>query len=256
MEPASLGNISTRLNVGTGDNVLIGGFIITGNAPKKIIIRGLGTSLQDTFPDTLANPFLELRDASGNVLQTNDNWQTGDRKAILATGLAPTENLEAAIVVTLPPDLYTAILRGVNDTTGMGLIEIYDLDSNSDSALSNLSTRGFVSTGDNVLIGGLIVQGSSDDDVVLRAIGPSLGIARALQDPVLQLYDGQGNLIEVNDNWRTNQAKLAGTNLAPSNEAESAIVATLSPGLYTAVVRGANDTSGVALVESYQLKSK
>ncbi|MGI8891725.1 MAG: Kelch repeat-containing protein [Chthoniobacterales bacterium] len=252
--PATLGNISTRLNVGTGSNVLIGGLIITGSEAKKVIIRGLGTSLGGTFTNNLANPFLELHNLEGTTIATNDDWQVGGGKqAVIDSGLEPPNAKESALVRTLQPGLYTAILRGVNSTTGIGLIEVYDLDPLANSQLGNLSTRGFVSTGSDVLIGGLIIQGDLDTSVLIRAIGPSLPITGALQDPTLELYDEDGNLLRTNDNWITNQKAILATNLAPTDDAESAIVTSLGPGLYTAIVRGVNDTTGLALVETYHL---
>ena len=157
-------------------------------------------------------------------------------------------------MMTLEPGAYTAILRGVNNTTGLALVEVYDLDLTVDSKLANISTRGFVQTGDNVMIGGLIVLGDSPTKTIVRAIGPSLPLAGALQDPTLELHDGDGATIASNDNWKSDQEdEINATNLAPQNDAESAIVLTVNPGAYTAIVRGVNDATGVALVEAYQL---
>ncbi len=248
-----LGNISTRLKVGSGNDVLIGGFIITGTQPKKVILRGLGTSLGSSVSGVLADPFLELHGQGGNAIASNDDWRTSNEQAIIDSGFAPPNAKESAILITLQPGLYTAILSGVNGSSGIGLVEVYDLDPFVDAKLGNLSTRGLVETGANVMIGGLIVQGDSDANLVIRAIGPSLPITGALQDPVLELYDANANLIRSNDNWKVNDGVLPSGNLAPTDDAESAIVATLSNGAYTAIVRGANDTSGIALVEVYQL---
>jgi hypothetical protein len=256
-------NISTRLAVGTGDNVLIGGIIIQGNAPKKVIIRAIGPELtQYGVPGALQDPTLELHDGSGALIGQNDNWGTtipggvitSDQVAeIQASGLAPGDSHESAIISTLQPGNYTAIVRGVNNTTGVALVEVYDLDTTASVNLVNISTRGFVETGDNVMIGGLIILGSTPEKVIIRAIGPELtayGVPGALQDPTLELHDGQGNLIAFDDNWKdSQQTEIAATGLFPTDDRESAIVATLPPGNYTAIVHGVNGTSGVALVE-------
>jgi hypothetical protein len=257
--PGEAANISTRLNVGTGDNVLIGGFIITGPASKKVIIRGMGPSLsQFGVPNVLADPTLELHNSTGQVIAGDNNWRDTQQSEIQGTELAPTNDLEAALVITLAPGGYTAIVRGVNNTTGVGLVEIYDLDSGVGSKLANISTRGLVTTGDNVMIGGAIIIGNTSASVLVRAIGPSLtnfGVPNALQDPVLELHDGNGAVLATNDNWRdTQQAEIQATGLAPTNDLESAILRTLSPGAYTATVRGAGNSTGVALVEAYQLQ--
>ena len=255
--PVQLGNISTRLSVGTGDNALIGGFIITGTQPKKVIVRGIGPSL--SVPGKLANPTLQL--FQGNVLlDSNDDWQQSPNKqAIIDSGVPPTNNFESAIVATLPANNsgYTAILRGVNNGTGIGVVEAYDLDQTVDSKLANISTRGFVGTGDNVLIGGTIITGNSSTKTLFRAIGPSLssaGVGNALQDPTLEIHDGNGILIISNDNWRSYQeAAITATGIPPADNRESAILLSLAPGAYTAIVRGNNNSTGVAVVEAYQL---
>jgi T5SS/PEP-CTERM-associated repeat protein len=254
--PTTLGNISTRLRVETGDNVLIGGFIITGTQDKKVIIRAIGPSLP--VADALPDPFLELHDGSGQLLDSNDNWvDSPDKQAIIDSTIPPSNDLESAIVATLPANssAYTAIVRGVNDTTGVGLVEVYDLDRSVDSKLANISTRGLVQTGDNVMIGGFIVLGKSSQKVIVRAIGPSLPVSGALADPTLELHDGNGALLEANDNWMDspNKQAIIDSTIPPTNPLESAIVATLVPGNYTAIVRGVNDTTGVALVEVYAL---
>src|ERR1039457_2557624 len=181
-----LANISTRLLVETGDNVLIGGFIVTGTEPKKVIVRAIGPSLPLT--GVLADPILELRDSSGGLIAVNDNWRSDQEAEIIATGIPPTNDLESAIVATLPANnsAYTATVRGVNNGTGIGVVEAYDLDRTVDSKLGNISTRGFVQTGDNVLIGGLIVLGQDPLRVIVRAIGPSLPVPGALGDPTLE----------------------------------------------------------------------
>jgi hypothetical protein len=241
----------------------IGGFIVTGTQPKKVIVRAIGPSLP--LPGKLANPTLGLYGPGGVLIRSNDSWRNSQEAEIIATGLQPTNDLESAIVATLPASLggvgYTAIMSGVNNTTGLGLVEVYDLDSSADSKLANISTRGPVQTEDDVMIGGVIVTGPAPQKVIVRAIGPSLdsaGVTGSLQDPTLELHDNDGTLIASDDNWRdTQQAEIIATGLQPINDLESAIVATLpaSPsGIgYTAIVRGVNGTTGVALVEFFAL---
>ena len=251
-----LANISTRLRVETGDNALIGGFIITGTQPKKVILRAIGPSLAGV-PDALTNPILELHGPDGFATVTNDNWMDApNRQEIIDSTIAPTNDFESAILMTLPANnsAYTAIVRGVNNSTGVGLVEVYDLDSAADSKLANISTRGLVQTGDNVMIGGFIVVGQTTR-VIVRAIGPSLSVPGKLADPTLELHDGNGTLLQENDNWRTGgqETEIIATTIPPSDDLESAIVRNLTPGAYTAIVRGVNDTTGVALVEAYDL---
>jgi hypothetical protein len=248
-----LGNISTRAVVGTNENVLIGGFIITGTLAKKVILRGIGPSL--SLPGKILDPILELHDSSGATIGLNNDWgQTGNSQEIEESGLAPTNPSEPALLVSLAPGSYTAVLRGANETTGTALVEVYDLDSATNSKLANISTRASVQGGDNVLIGGMIVVGESAANVIVRAIGPSLPMAEAMSDPTLELRDADGGLLASNDNWRTTQqAAIEQTGLAPAHDAESAIVISFTPGPYTAIVRGANGTTGVAVVEVYQL---
>jgi len=251
-----LANISTRLRVETGNNVLIGGFIVTGTQPKKVIVRAIGPSLASLFTGVLADPVLELHGPAGFATITNDNWRSNQQAEILATGIPPTNDLESAIVATLPANNtgYSAIVRGVNNGTGIGVVEAYDLDRTVDSKLANISTRGLVQTGNNVMIGGLIVLGQNPLRVIVRAIGPSLPVPGALSDPTLELRDGNGALIAANDDWRSDQeAEIIATTIPPSNDLESAIVRNLTPGNYTAIVRGVNSTTGVALVEAYGL---
>lgn len=251
--PATLGNISTRLRVETGENVLIGGFIITGTHAKQVLLRAIGPSTG--LAGALANPTLELHDGNGQLIASNDNWASAaNHVAIFNTGIAPTNALESAILKTLDPGSYTAIVRGVNNTTGVGLVEAYDLDRTTDSVLGNISTRGLVQTGDNAMIGGFIVVGTDPQKVIVRGIGPSLPLTGKLADPILELHDGNGVLLVTNDNWRTTQeAEIIATGIPPANDLESAIVRTLNPGSYTAIMRGVNGASGVGLIEVYNL---
>jgi hypothetical protein len=250
-----LANISTRLRVETADNMLIGGFIITGTDAKKVLLRANGPSLP--LSDRLADPILELHDSSGQTIATNDNWvDAPNRQAIIDTTIPPSNNLESAILMSLAPGAYTATVRGVNNTTGIGLVEAYDLDPTVNSRLVNISTRGLVQTSDNVLIAGMIVLGQTPQTVIVRAIGPSLDVPGKLADPILELRDGNGALIRSNDNWRSDQeAEIIATTIPPASDLESAIVATLpaNGATYTAVVRGVNGTTGVAVVEIYGL---
>jgi len=243
------------MDVGTCDNVMIGGFIVSGTVPKKVIICGLGPSLAGNFPnDALRDPYLEVHDSTGAIIASNDNWQDGDKLAILASGVAPTEKKESAVVLTLNPGNYTAIVSGVGGTTGIGLVEVYDLSPSDSSKLANISSRGLVQTGNNVMILGTIILGNGPADILFRAIGPSLPVTGTLADPTLELYDKDGTEIRSNDNWRSNEeAEIIATGIPPTNDLESAIVATLNPGEYTAIVKGAHGGSGVALVECYQL---
>jgi CSLREA domain-containing protein len=253
----TLANISTRLRVESGDDILIGGFIVTGTQPKKVIIRAIGTSLP--LAGNLADPTLELHGPSG-LIEANDNWvDSPNKQAIIDSTIAPGSDLESAIVQTLPANgtNYTAIVRGVNGGTGIGVVEAYDLDTAANSRLANISTRGFVQTGDNVLIAGTIVVGPNPQKVLIRGIGPSLTIAGKMENPALELRDSNGALLQTNDNWVDSPDKQAiiDTTIPPANDLESAIVATL-PGngaSYTAIVRGVNDTTGIAVVEIYAL---
>jgi hypothetical protein len=253
-------NISTRVKVLAGDNVLIGGFIVTGTSPIKVLVRAIGPSLgTQGVSGALADPVLELHEADGTTV-INDNWRDTQEQEIIDTTIPPTDDLESAIVQTLPPGSYTAVVSGKNATTGIGLVEAYDLDQPGDSRLANISTRGFVDTGDNVMIGGFIVGpvDLGDATVLVRAIGPSLtsqGVAGALQDPFLELHDGNGLLVTSNDNWKdTQQAEIEATTIPPADDRESALVSTLAPGNYTAIVSGKGSTTGVGLVEVYHLQ--
>lgn len=250
-----LANISTRLQVGTGDNVMIGGFILEGTKQKRVIIRALGPSTR--LRGALQDPTLELRDRRGVLLQKNDNWRDTQAQEIISTGIPPRNNSESAIVATLPANrnAYTAIVRGVNDTTGTALLEVYDLDSTApgNSRFANISTRGVVGTGDNVMIGGFIIPSPQAQPVAVRAIGPSTGISGALADPSLELYNANGALVGSNDNYSFDY-RIYQNKLTPANSSEAALARTLAPGRYTAVVRGAGNTTGIALVEVYGLE--
>jgi hypothetical protein len=269
---STLGNISSRAFVQTGNNVMIGGFIVQGTEPKRAIIRAIGPELTHYgVPNALVNPTLELHDGTGALIASNDNWQhtivggiiTADQvRGIMATRLAPRDPMESAIVADLPAGNYTAIVRGVNNTTGVALLQVYDLSPETDSFLGNISTRSFVQTGDNVMIGGFIVAGTESKRVIVRAIGPELtqyGIPNALANPRLELYDANGALIASNDNWlhtiiggviTSDQTQaIRNSGYAPGDRRESAIIAELPAGNYTAIVRGVNNMTGVALVE-------
>src|SRR5436190_4640397 len=251
--PNTMGNISTRVLVQPGDRAMIGGFIITGTQPKTIIVRGIGPSLP--VPGTLADPIIDVYGSSGQLLASNDNWRDADSAPqIIASGLAPANDFEATLWVVLDAGAYTVVVRGANDSSGVGLFEVYDLDRTVDSRLANVSTRGFVQTGNNVLIGGLIVLGQTPFRIMVRAIGPSLTVPGPLADPTIALHNNEGTLIATNDNWRSDQeAEIIATGIPPTNDAESALVKTLPPGNYTAILRGANDTTGIAVVEAYGL---
>lgn len=253
-------NISTRLSVGTGENVGIGGFVISGTGAKKVIIRAIGESLSGAgLVSVLEDPILDLVGSAGELLMTNDNWADDPDSASELTdiGLAPTGELESAIVADLLPGQYTAIVRGYGGSTGTSLIEVYDGDPAAYSQFADISTRGFVEIDDNVLIGGFIVAGNGQGNgrVVVRAIGPSLsefGITGPLENPVLELKDASGATIFSNDNWRDSQeAEIIQTGLAPQDNRESALVTELPNGNYTAIVTGTANTTGVALVEVY-----
>ena len=255
--PVQLANISTRAFVGTDANILIGGFIIKSDQPKKIGIRALGPSVN--VPNRLQDPHLELYDGNGTLLAKNDDWKTTEEpQEVVDRGLAPGSDVESVIITTLPPGDYTAQVSGVNGKTGNAVVEIYDLDQfAADSGrLVNISTRGFVGTADNVLIGGVIARGDGRDDVVVRAIGPDLsdrGVPDPLQDPTLELRDASGNLVAANDNWRENQDGEVPEELEPDDDRNAVIVERIVPAAYTAIVRGKAGTTGIALVEIYDL---
>lgn len=257
-EGAQSRNLSTRLLVQTGDSQGIGGFIITPGNPKKVIIRGLGAALGQHFVSgSLADPILRLHGSQGQLLQSNDNWRGRQENEIEATGLAPADDLEAAIVATLDPGTYTVVLAGQNGSTGVSLVEIYDLDPSGSSRLANLSTRASVQAGDDVVIAGFILGvGNTSSDVVVRGLGPSLsqfGVTDALADPTLELRDSDGTLVKSDDNWQDKPAQAAlitASGLAPENNLEAAIEVSLPPGTYTATLAG-NGGTGVGIVEIY-----
>jgi hypothetical protein len=204
---------------------------------------------------------LDLYDADANLIGSNTFWQNDYPTPILLTGLAPQENDEGALYVTLFPGSYTVSLlgpgRGIDP--GVGLLEVYDVSADAGSTVANLSTRGNVGIGDDVMIGGFILSENEPTQVLVRAVGPSLaqaGISNPLQDPVLELHGPNGDLIFSNDNWRdTQEADINATGIPPTDNRESAILATLEPAAYTAIVRGKNETTGIALVEIYNLDS-
>jgi hypothetical protein len=263
MPAAQALNLSTRMRVQTGDNVGIGGFIITGTASKHVLLRAIGPSLaQFGVPGVLADPVLELHGSSGFVTITNDNWRDDPVQAALieATGIPPSNDLESAIEARLFPGAYTAVMRGKNNTSGVALVEVYDLDRSVDSKLANISTRAFASTGNDIVIGGFILGNQSGNDrIVVRGIGPSLtafGVSNALANPALELRDTNGALLVTNNDWQDNAAQaaeLTAAGLAPTNNLESGIAAMLPPGAYTALLAGRNNGTGVGLVEVYDL---
>jgi hypothetical protein len=261
-DASHLANISTRMKVSTGQNVLIGGFIIKGTQSKTLVLRAIGPSLSRVgVSNVLDDPTLEVHDSTGGVIASNDDWSTDNPQAaqIQQLGLAPTEDYESALLVTLDPGSYTAVVSGSGNTSGVGLVEAYEVDSNS-TRLVNISTRGQVATVNEPMIGGLIVQGSSGKKVIIRALGPSLGtgvngVEGALADPTLELRDASGNLVAFNDDWGTSSqvAEILASTIPPVNPLEAAIVAPLGTGNYTAIVRSADGSPGVALVEVFDL---
>ena len=245
----------------TGDNILIGGFIITGNDQKKVLILAKGPSLSSggtPVPGRISDPTLELHSGNGALMTSNDDWKTSpDRTAIENSGLAPTDDRESAIIRTLDPGVYTGILAGTNNTTGIALIEIYDLEANH-SILANISSRGLVDTGDNVMIGGFIAGNQNGNTrVLVRGIGPSLQgkVPNPLADPILELHDSNGNTLETNDNWKDapNRTEIEATGIPPTNDSESAILRSVTPAGYTAILRG-KTSGGIGVVEIYNLR--
>ena len=251
------------MRVETGNNVTIGGFIVSGNAPKTVAVRGIGPSLTGGLTDPLADPTLELRASSGLLIALNDNWQDDPAQAAQLTnlGLALANPKESGLVATLQPGAYTAILAGKNQGAGVGLIELYDTNSGADSQLANISTRGFVRTGDNVMIGGFILGGTNGiTRIVVRGIGPSLaqfGLTPVLADPTLELRDNNGALLVSNDNWLddpVSAALLSANGFALSDPKESGIFMSLPAGQFTAILAGKNGGIGIGLVEVYNLR--
>jgi cyclophilin family peptidyl-prolyl cis-trans isomerase len=253
-------NLSTRMQVGTGDNALIAGFIMSGSAPKRLAIRAMGPSTG--LSGAIVDPTLELHNAGGTIA-TNDNWQAAANKQdIIDFGLAPGSPTESVILTTVPSDpngmAYTAVMRGRFNTTGLGVVEVYDLDSGPGSTLLNISTRGQVGADPNALIGGFILGGSESKKILVRAIGPSLtafGVPNALTNPTLELRDQNATLIDSNDDWMNSPQKtqIQNSGLAPTDPKESAVLQTLAAGQYTAIVHGVNGGTGVGSVEVYQL---
>jgi hypothetical protein len=253
-------NIATRGRVASGDSVLIAGFIITGSGSKNVVVRAIGPSLTSSgISDGLPDPVLELRAADGSLIETNDDWRS-NQAAIMATGLAPTNDRESAIVRSLSPGVYTAIVQGKGSATGVALAEVYDIDTApSPSQLANISTRGLVQTDNNVLIGGFQLGGSSHAPlIVVRALGPSLAdfaVASPVADPNIEFHDSNGATLSANDNWRdTQQLEVLYLNLAPKRDAESAVMIQPVPGPYTAIVKGRNGGIGVGLVEIFNVR--
>ena len=254
-------NISARVHVQTGDNAMIGGFIIAGTQPKAVIVRAIGPSL--SVPGALADPVIDVYDSSGVRIDTNDNWKDApSRQQIIDSGLAPSNDLESALYSVINPGSYTVVVRGKNNAAGIGVFEVYDLNEAADSRLANVSTRGVVESGDSVLIGGLIVggnNGAGTAKVLVRALGPSVPVAGALTDPTLELRNSSGTLIAFNDNWGVRpdgsdqQTEIETTGLQPANDLESAVLYTFPAGNYTAIVRGVNNTTGIGLIEAYNL---
>ncbi|HET9579328.1 MAG TPA: hypothetical protein VFP44_15965, partial [Usitatibacter sp.] len=251
--------LSTRMQVLTGNNVLIGGFVVGGTAPKTVVVRARGPSLAaQGITGALANPALQLVRASDNAtIGLNDDWGASANAAqIAASGFAPTDALESAVMMTLAPGAYTAIVSGTGGSTGVGIVEVYEVD-HPEIPLTGISTRGQVLTGNDVMIGGFVIQGSTAQTVVVRARGPSLaaqGVAGALANPTLQLVRASDNTtVAINDDWGTaaNAAQLSASGYAPADARESAILVTLGPGAYTAIVSGAGGTTGVGIVEVY-----
>ena len=257
-QQVTLDNISSRVFVQTGNEVMIGGFIVQGTTPKTLVLRAIGPSLRAAgVVGALPDPALDIRDATGALIATNDTWNQADAQALLALGLAPLDIREAALVLTLPAGSYSAIVHGTgSNNRGVALFELYNLDRTSGS-VANISTRGKVGTGDDVMIGGFIVGGSTATKVIVRAIGPSLlsqGIPDALLDPTLELYNSDGSLIASNDSWRSDQeTAIVGTTIPPTDNREAAIIRTLAPSGYSAIIRGQNGSTGVALFEVYGL---
>jgi hypothetical protein len=243
---------------------MIAGFIITGNTSKAVVLRGMGPSLASFgIPDILFDPVLDLRASNSSLILSNDNWKDTQRSQIEGTLFQPSDDRESVIVATLVTANYTAVLTGKNNTTGVGIIEVYDNNQAADSQLANISTRGFVQTGNNVMIGGFILGGSGNPvnaRIALRGIGPSLsqfGLNNVLADPTLELHDANGATLVANDNWTddpVSAAQLTANGLGLSNQKESGIFTSLPAGQFTAILAGKNGGIGIGLVEIYNLK--
>ncbi len=255
---ANITNSSTRASVLAGQDAPIAGFIVSGGA-KTVVVRALGPTLtRSGVSNVLADPFLSLFDGAGNVLRTNDNWKDTQQTEIQATGLAPPNDLESAILRTLQPGNYTAVLSSKNGFSlppRTGLVEVYDTNTGALAELTNFSTRGLVGTGQNVIIAGFITNGSTQ--VVVRGLGPTLaqfGVSQALADPVVSLFDGNGDLVSTNNNWKDKQqAAIEAAGLAPPNDLEAVILAPVAAGNYTAILSGNGGGTGIGLVEIYKL---
>jgi phosphatidylinositol-3-phosphatase len=255
-------NDSTRLRTGGGNDVMIGGFIVGGSVKKKVIVRGIGPSIKSNgapVPGTLQDPVIELHKSDGTILSANDDWKTTQQSEIEASGLAPTDDRESAISISLDPGNYTVVLSGKNGASGIGLVEAYDVEQGSAARLLNISTRGQVQTGDNVMIGGVILGGSDYARVIFRGLGPSVAVngvpvPGTLADPTLELHDGNGAPLSFNDNWKdTQRTEIEQSGLAPADDREAAIIGSYPPGQYTVILRGKGDTTGLGLVEAYKL---
>ena len=259
--PGQTVNLSTRMFVQTGDNIGIGGFIITGTGSKDVLLRAIGPSLSPSVPNAMADTVLELHGEGGFVTIINNDWRDTQETEIQATGLAPTNNLESAILASLAPGAYTGVVRGNGNTSGVALVEIYDLDSGAASKLANIATRAFVGTGDNIVIAGFILGGGAGvDNVVVRGLGPSLSgvVPNVLANPTIELRDNNGALLISNDDWQDNPVQaaiIAAVGLAPGDPLEAAAAATLPPGLYTVLLAGLSNGTGNGLVEVYDLAS-
>jgi hypothetical protein len=255
---AQLLNLSTRLQVQPGDGALIGGFIISGSEPKKVVLRGLGPSIN--VPGKLEDPVIQLYNSSNVNIGGNDDWKT-DQQNVQSTGLAPSNDRESALVITLNPGTYTIVMRGKDNGSGIGVVEVYDVNVAANSRLANVSTRGFIGINDNVLIGGFFAgpQTAAVTGVVFRALGPSLAtfnVPQPIQDPTIEIHNRDGDIVASNDDWQSSQkSEIEATGLQPSDSRESAIVMrNFEPGPYTAIVRGKNNTVGIGLIEIYDVQ--
>jgi hypothetical protein len=259
IEPPGTTNLSTRVSVQGGNGVAIAGFIISGSSPKQVLIKALGASLSNFgIANPLQDPSLDLHDSTGKAIATNDDWQTATNAAQIPVNFQPADSREPAIMATLPPGSFTAVLRGKNGGSGVGLIEMDDLSTGAGSKLTNVSTRGFVGTGENVMIGGFILSGGNEErQILVRALGPTLAqapfnITGNLTDPTLMLIDANGTVVTSNDDWKSSQQnEIQTTNLAPPNDREAAILTTLPTGNFTAIVSGKNGERGIALVDVF-----